>query len=129
MSEEQMQLYKTAYYQTLESEEQLKFFLQWFLDYYVNQQEQIINVLDEHCKQWKTSTGSIVRSIYLPTNPLTLSRISTSNLKIIAFVKSSEDKTSDDKILKELDKLFKQKIILTFICKLSDNSSPELKLL
>jgi len=51
MSEEQMQLYKTAYYQTLESEEQLKFFLQWFLDYYVNQQEQIINVLDEHCKQ------------------------------------------------------------------------------
>ena len=35
MSEEQRQFYKTAYLHTLEFEEQLKFFLHWFLDYYV----------------------------------------------------------------------------------------------
>jgi len=97
--------YKDEYYKHLVRIDKLRLFSEWFIETYINDEFNKLNVLEEHYKSWATINGKRINALYPPGETIKLTTVSDYT-EAAALIKVLPE--PKEEVIKELQKVIKQ---------------------
>ena len=68
--------YKDEYYKHLTRIDKLRLFSEWFIETYINDEFNKLNILEEYYKSWATINGKRINALYPPGETIKLTTVS-----------------------------------------------------
>ena len=97
--------YKDEYYKHLVRIDKLRLYSEWFIETYINDEFNKLNVLEEHYKSWAIINGKRINALYPPGETIKLTTASDYT-EAAALIKVLPE--PKEEAIKELQKVIKQ---------------------